>query len=231
MWLGARAMLPELMDDAALDEVRFAAALRDLERINRISFAYRPTLAFLEKVRARTGATALSILDVGAGGGDMLRRIAAWGARRGVMLDLVGLDRSPWAAPFARAAGTPGRWITADLFDLPETERFDLVISALFAHHLPDADLVRFLRWMDGRARLGWMVNDIHRHPVSWLGVWAGTRLMRMDPVTAHDGTASVARAFARADWQRLLAEAGLAAEISWAFPFRWAVSAIRPAP
>jgi hypothetical protein len=41
-----------------------------------------------------------------------------------------------------------------------------VIVSSHFAHHLSDADLVRFLRWMEGAARLGWFVNDLHRH---WL--------------------------------------------------------------
>lgn len=230
--LSARSTAAEIMDDAAQTEAAFRAALHDLEQINRVTLAYRPTLAFLDRVRrAAPGAARLSILDVGAGAGDMLRRIAAWGARRGVALDLVGLDRSPWAEAQARSTGTPAaRWFTCDLFDLPEGERFDLVICSHFAHHLPDPALVRFLRWLEARARLGWLISDLHRHPVPYAAVWAAVRLFRMDPMVVHDSTVSIARAFARADWERLLAEAQVAAEIRWAFPFRWAVSALRPA-
>ena len=129
------------MDDAAQDEPAFHSALRDLEFLNRISFGYRPTLRFLDaRGGAARGATPLSVLDVGAGGGDMLRRIARWGVERGVAVELTGLDRSPSAVTSARHAGTPGDWITADLFDLPAEARFDVIISALFTHHLPDAD-------------------------------------------------------------------------------------------
>ncbi|WP_170979380.1 methyltransferase domain-containing protein [Roseomonas sp. HF4] len=223
--LSARSTEPEWMDDAAQGDAAFRSALRDLEFLNRISLGYRPTLAWLDGLVARRGATTLSVLDVGAGGGDMLRRIARWGVARGVTLELTGLDRSPAAAAAARDAGTPGSWITADLFDLPRDARFDVVISALFTHHLPDAELARFLLWMEAHARLGWMINDIHRHAVPWYGLWAGTRLLRLDPMVVHDSTVSVARAFTRADWTRLTAEAGLDARVTWRFPFRWSVS------
>ena len=227
--LSARSTADELMDDAAQTEAAFRTALANLELINRVTLAYRPTLAFLDRVRRVARPERLSILDVGAGGGDMLRRIAAWGARRGVALELAGLDRSPWAEAQAQATGTPvARWFTCDLFDLPEGERFDLVICSLFAHHLPDPALVRFLRWLDARARLGWLISDLHRHPVPYVAVWAAVRLTRMDPMVVHDSTVSIARGFVRADWERLLAEAQVAAEIRWAVPFRWAVSALR---
>lgn len=217
------------MDDAAATEAAFSAALTDLARINRLSLAYPPVLRWLDGLVARTGAARLSVLDVGAGGGDMLREIAAWGARRGVALDLCGLDRSPWAARHAAAAGTPARWITADLFDLDPAERFDVVLCSLFTHHLRDPELVRFLRWLEARAARGWLISDLHRHPVPWGFVWGAVRLLRMDPMVVHDSTVSIARGFTRADWRRLLDEAGVAgAEIRWAFPFRWLVAMVR---
>ncbi|MFC7735087.1 methyltransferase domain-containing protein [Roseomonas sp. GCM10028921] len=229
--LRARSSAPEIMDDAAQDFAAFSFALRDLERINRMSLAYRPTLRWLDALAQRTGARRLSVLDVGAGGGDMLARVADWGARRGVELELVALDRSPHAAAHARARhpGLPVRWITADLFDLDPAERFDAVICALFAHHLEDELLVRFLRWMEARARLGWLISDLHRHPIPWATVWAGVRLLRMDPMVVHDSTVSIARGFSRTDWKRLGARAGVRAELRWAFPFRWTLSSAPP--
>jgi 2-polyprenyl-3-methyl-5-hydroxy-6-metoxy-1,4-benzoquinol methylase len=227
-----RSTAAEWMDDAAATEAEFASALRDLARINRWSLAYRPTLRWLDRLVAETGARRLSVLDVGAGGGDMLRAIARWAARRGVAVELVGLDRSPWAGRYAAAAGTPARWITVDLFDLDPAERFDVVLCSLFTHHLPDPVLVRFLQWVgagtEARARLGWLISDLHRHPLPWSFVWAAVRALRMDPMVVHDSTVSIARGFIRADWARLLAAAGVAAEIRWAFPFRWLVGSIR---
>ncbi len=226
--LRQRSTAEEWMDDAAAAEPDFAGALRDLARINRLTFALRPTLVWLEALRRRSGATSLSVLDVGAGGGDMLRAIAGWAERRGVAVQLTGLDRSPWAAPYAAAAGTPGAFITADLFDLDPAQRFDVVLCAQFAHHLPDPELVRFLRWMADRARIGWLISDIHRHWIAWGFAWVATRAARYHPMVIHDSTISVARSFVRADWEKLLAEAGVEAEIRWRFPFRWTVGRIR---
>ena len=219
-----RSQAAEIMDDPAQGEADFAAALRDLERLNRMTFAYRPLLGFLDRVVAARPTRTLSVLDVGAGGGDALRAIAAWGRARGVATDLCGLDRSPWAERHAMARGTPAGWITADLFDLPADRRFDVVVCGLFAHHLDDATLVRFLRWLPRHARDRWLILDLHRHKLPRAAVWAGTRLMRMHPMVSHDGPISIDRGFRRADWETLRAEAGVEATIRWVLPFRWAV-------
>ena len=39
----------------------------------------------------------------------------------------------------------PIRYLTGDVFELPAALQPDVVISALFAHHLDDSRLVRFL--------------------------------------------------------------------------------------
>ncbi|WP_439599134.1 methyltransferase domain-containing protein [Falsiroseomonas sp.] len=219
-----RSQAAEIMDDPGQAAADFDAALADLARINRMTFATAPLLRFLDRVAAERPGAPLSVLDVGAGGGDALRAMAEWGTRRGLALDLWGLDRSPWAERHARAKATPARWITADLFDLPSERGFDVIVCGLFAHHLDDATLVRFLRWLPAHARRRWLILDLHRHPIPWAAVWAGTRLLRMHPMVRHDGPVSVARGFRRADWSRLIAEAGVAARPRWVLPFRWAV-------
>lgn len=219
-----RVLADEIMDDPGQSEADFSAALDGLERLNRLTFAYPPMLRMLDRVVAEARPATLSVLDVGAGGGDALRAVARWGARRGIALDLWGLDRSPWAERHAMARGTPARWITSDLFDLPAERRFDVVACSLFAHHLDDPTLVRFLRWLPAHATRRWMILDLHRHRIPWAAVWAGTRLMRMHPMVSHDGPISVMRGFTRADWRRLIAEAGVTAEVRWVVPFRWSV-------
>lgn len=125
----------------------------------------------------------------------------------------------------------PIRYLTRNVFDLSPSLRPDVVISALFAHHLDDARLVRFLHWMDERAGLGWLINDLHRHPLAYgIARWA-PRLLHMNRLVRHDAAVSVARSCVRRDWERLLAEAGLAGPpttVSWRFPFRYAVGRIK---
>jgi 2-polyprenyl-3-methyl-5-hydroxy-6-metoxy-1,4-benzoquinol methylase len=223
--LRTRSTAAEWMDDAAATRPDFEAALRDLALINRMSLAHPPVLRWLDGVVACNGARHLSILDVGAGGGDLLAAIAAWGTRRGVALDLTGLDRSPWAATHAAAQGVPARWITADLFTLDPEQRFDIVLCSLFTHHLADDALLHFLSWIDDRARIGWLVSDLHRHWLPWGFVWLAVRALRMHPMVVHDSTVSIARGFTRAEWRRLLEASGVPASVRWAFPFRWLVS------
>jgi SAM-dependent methyltransferase len=233
--LEQRSAALELLDLEEADPGAIEACLRDLERINRWTGAYRVTLRWLDQLRLEARAKRpITVLDAGSGGGDMLRRIQAWARVRRLEVALIGVDRNPHATAAAAAAtpdDAPIRYLTADVFDLPRELPIDVVVSALFAHHLDDARLVGFLRWMEQRARLGWLINDLHRHRVPWLVAQHGARLLRMHRFVRHDAPLSVARAFDRRDWLRLLDAADLAppaATVVWRFPFRFAVGRIK---
>lgn len=231
--LPLRSRETELMDREPADFASFSACLRDLERVNRASFGYRPTLSWLDGVVGERRR--LSILDVGSGHGDLLRRIWRWAQARGVAVELTGVDINPLAARSAREATPRDMGITyetADLFEIGSERSFDVILSALFAHHLSDAELLRFLRWMEDTARVGWHINDLHRHWVADRGLRAIFGALPVHRFVRHDGPVSVRRAFARDDLVRLVAAAALPegrAKIRWHFPFRWGVGTVAP--
>ena len=223
----------EWMDTEAITAEDFAQCLADLAVVNSVTLARPPTIAFMRRVAREMPAGArLSVLDVGFGEGDMLRRIHRWGSRRGLRMDLSGVDLNPWSTAAAQAA-TPAamriRYITSDLFDLPPGET-DVVISSLFTHHLTDAQVVDFLVWMEARARLGWFVNDLHRHPIAYHGFRLLSGAAGWHRFVQHDGPISVARSFRRRDWDTLLGRARLAgrATVRWHMPFRLCISRVR---
>ncbi|MBA3520422.1 MAG: methyltransferase domain-containing protein [Rhizobiales bacterium] len=224
----------ELMDTEAVPFEEFRECLRHLEFINRCTLAYRPTLGWLDRLLGRTGTDRpVSILDVGFGHGDMLRQISSWGRKRGVEVRLAGIDLNPWsarAAALATPADMPIRYEVGNVFSV-SGDRVDIVLSSLFAHHLPDAELVRFIRWMDASAELGWFVNDLHRHALPYHFIRMTTRMLPANRLVRHDAPVSVARGFTRRDWLGLLDQSGIdpsRATIEWSFPFRFGVGFVR---
>ena len=218
-----RADLPEVMDADGLDPATYAAVIADLARVNTITLARWPTIAWLRRqLPSRVGFT---LLDVGFGHGDMLRAIARWLQGRGLHAELAGIDLNPRSAPVAAAATDPALGITyhtgrAEALDWQP----DFIISSLVAHHMRDDELVAFIQWMERTARVGWLINDLHRHWLAWAGFRTLAFVFRWHPIVAHDGALSVRRAFTRADWEALLTAAGVQAELRWHFPFRWTV-------
>jgi SAM-dependent methyltransferase len=227
----------EEMDAAELPPGHYARVLGDLSRINALTMAPRPTIGFLDRVRARGGEGGRDdrpwrILDVGFGAGDMLARIARWGERRRVALDLAGVDLNPKSAPVAEARlGGRARLVTGDYRDLAGQE-WDIILSSLVTHHMTPGQRTEFLRFMDGESARGWLVNDLHRQRLPFAGYPLLATLAWVDPIVRRDGQLSVGRSFRRAEWQAMLANAlpGSAGDcrIFRSFPYRLCVERIR---
>ena len=204
--------LPELMDgDCSYED--FCDCLRSLEKVNRWLLGYRPTLAWLERLPRRLHEP-LHIVDVGSGGGDLLREIAGWARRRGLAVQLTGIDLNPYAALTA-AGATPKElgitWLTGDAMLYRPEKKIDIVVSSLLAHHLEDEEIVTLLRWMEATARSGWFINDLERIQWSYrMFSW-----VRWHPIVQHDGPVSFRRAFREDDWVRLLAAAEISQEVA----------------
>jgi len=147
---------------------------------------------------------------------------------------LTGIALSPWSASPARAATPPQMKIdyrTGDVFELELDRPIDFVISSLVTHHMSDVQIINFMRWMEATAARGWFINDLHRHAIAYHGFKALSWAMRWHPFVRHDGPLSVARAFRRSDWERLIAQAGLdrsTLTLRWHLPFRLCVGRIR---
>ncbi len=204
------AQCPEWMDEPCSYE-HWLACIGDLAQVNRLTFAARPTLAWLRRFAGRS----LHIVDVGFGGGDTLRRVERWAQQTKTPVRLTGIDLNPYAARAAQSL-TPPRgsrieWITGDAFSVTLPQPPDLIVSSLFTHHLPHAELIQFLQWMEREARVGWFINDLERARTPYHLFRALAWAMRWHPFVRHDGPVSIRRAFTRDDWRQYLQEAGLA--------------------
>src|SRR5262249_38729218 len=140
------------------------ACLHDVTRLNRWFLGWRPLFQWLNEIVSASGARPIHILDVGCGNGDALRRVQQWAARRHLPVEFTGVDINPDAVAIAASLSTSGshiHWVASDIFAYTPSKPVDLIISTIFTHHLSDPDVIRFLRWMEQNAALGWFINDL----------------------------------------------------------------------
>src|SRR6185437_732619 len=143
-----------------------------------------------------------------------LRRIERWAAKRGIAVELVGVDVSAnavRAARYAEPALSRVSYVLGDACDCAKAQNGDVITASGMTHHLSEAEIVRLLGWMEQTARVGWMITDLHRmvvpyrvfSVVAWGPWWQ--RFIR------PDGLRSIRRAFREEDWVRMCAAAGIA--------------------
>ena len=222
-----RSKRTEIIDDTTLDREVMDRVLGDLDRVNRFLGGYGTTIDAVRRMLP-AGKREARILDVGAGGGDTARRLVEWGRATGRKVEVVSVDLSFAAVAFARGrlAGYPeASVVQADVLELPfERDSFDLAVCSLFLHHFEQPAAARILSAMHEIGRYGAVVNDLHRHPLAYAGIWTLTRLLPASPVVRNDGPLSVLRAFDRDDFAELSRLTGLPTLVRWRWAFRYQV-------
>lgn len=218
----------ELMDDLSIGGVELFETLAQLRLINRLLGAAWPTLEGVKRLWQWAGQPLhLSILDVGAGSGDLNRRLLSWATRSNIQLQVTLVDIHPDTCRVAEAyyrEETRVRVMQRDVFQLASCQA-DIVTVSLFLHHFPAVQLPAVLQALLQAARLGVVVNDLHRHPFAWAFIWAATRLFSRNRLIRHDAPLSVRRGFRPADFDRLRALPELAnLTYAWRPFFRYLV-------
>ena len=182
--------------------------LRSIASVNRLTWAYRPTLHWLDHVYSvlPRQSRPVHIVDIGCGYGDHLRRIYDWAEERHLPVVLTGIDINPDAIRAAREVTVPGTvtFLAGDFFDFQPPEGIDLAISSLLMHHLPNREIVEVLDWMERTVQMGWFINDLHRQPVPFHAFRVLSRFTRWHRFVKHDGPVSILRSFRDDDWKAL---------------------------
>jgi ubiquinone/menaquinone biosynthesis C-methylase UbiE len=204
----------------------YEGCIVELRRVNRwlgdASALRRSVLKEIEE----DGARDFSMLDVGAGTGELLRESARWARARGMRARLVGLElneRSAEGIVEESEAFEEVGSVRADALRMPfAAGAFDYVMCSLFTHHFRDESVVALLREMSRVARLRVYVIDLHRHPVAYYFYTTVARLFLHNRLIREDGALSILRAFVPSELESLAERAGLShARVERRFPYR----------
>jgi 2-polyprenyl-3-methyl-5-hydroxy-6-metoxy-1,4-benzoquinol methylase len=222
-----RSNLPEKMDDPGVSVHEIHKALNELEVINRYLGGYNVILNGLNKLDWRDQT--LTIMDLGSGGGDMLRSINDWAHSNGKKVRLIGVDWNPVMNEYAeeRSKGLANiSYKTVSVWDDELlNNKVDVVISSLFCHHFDDIELIRLISRMNEMSKMAVIINDLHRHWFAYHSIKAITRLFSKTYLVKYDGPLSVARALTQSEWEYVLNKAGVNDySISWMWAWRWQI-------
>jgi SAM-dependent methyltransferase len=209
----------------------YEGCMVELRRVNRWLGDARALRRSVLTELGRDGAREFSLLDVGAGTGELLREAARWAREHEVSARLIGLELNERAALGIREESRGFEEITAvrgDALRLPfADDAFDYAICSLFAHHFRDEGAVAVVREMARVARRRVYVIDLHRHPVAYYFYTTAGRLFLHNRLVREDGALSILRGFVPRELRRLAERAGLTrVKVERRFPYRLVLSA-----
>lgn len=193
-----RRVQPEWLDALAADDPAARRCRGDLRRLHRLMGTLTILLSALD--RAAAGSAPRSILELGAGDGSLMLRLARRRAARWPGVALTLLDRQGLVEAETLQGLRAFDWkpsvAQADVFDWlagPDAMRWDMIVCNLFVHHFPPADLSRLFSAIAARCRVFFCCEPrraafplLGSHLVGMLGAGA---VMREDAVlSVHAG-------------------------------------------
>jgi len=194
-----RVVIPELLDTDSGSPAEIAAALSDLNRINRWFGGISTSISMIRRVTQELGVSSLSLLDVAAGSGYVSEKARRKLVRDGIELEVTLLDRAP------SHLVNGNRAVAGDVLALPFRDAsFDLVGSVIFLHQLSPDQVIQSVNEALRVCRTAVIINDLVRHPIHLALVYAGLPLFR-SCMTHHDAPASVRQAYTEAEMRELL--------------------------
>jgi ubiquinone/menaquinone biosynthesis C-methylase UbiE len=174
--------------------------------LHRMFGEYRALRRSLGKDIDRNSRDSISVLDVGAGSGDLLLSVISWQNDRDIFA--VAAEGSPLAASKLLSSGL--KTVICNGLILPFADRsFDYVTCSLTLHHLPDAEAIKFLAEMRRVASKSIYVVDLHRSLVAYYFYRAVGRIF-LQKFTRDDGALSILRSFKPDELLDLAKRAGI---------------------
>ncbi|MBU5637849.1 methyltransferase domain-containing protein [Geomonas sp. Red69] len=186
-------------------------SLSDIRIVNRY---LGDTRALLKHLSAKVqGQRHLSVLDVATGSADLPVAIVEWARKKGIDIQVTGVDLNSRTIDIARrhATGYPEiKLLVADALQLPfRDQSFDLVLCSKTLHHMKEPEVVAALQEMLRVARRGFIVMDLRRSWIAYVLIYLLTRIFTRNRMTRYDGPLSVLKAFTADELRKSALQAG----------------------
>jgi ubiquinone/menaquinone biosynthesis C-methylase UbiE len=197
-----RKVIAELLDDDLGTPNEIADSLVDLRHINNWFGGTATTTALLRRIAGVTDRSELSLLEIGAGLGDV-----PLGALRALKSDGIGLQVTLLDRVRSHLPQNEVRAVLGDAVHLPfKDDAFDVVSCSLFAHHFEPETLSLLAKEALRVSKRAVLINDLIRSRVHLAMVYLGLPLFH-SRITWHDAPASVRRAYTREEMKSMLAK------------------------
>jgi ubiquinone/menaquinone biosynthesis C-methylase UbiE len=227
-----RSLEPENLDKGTYTPEEYEGCLVELRRVNEWLGDANALRDSLLKEIERADLKSFSVLDVGAGSGELLRVAARWARETSRVGFFTGLELNERSAQsiLEESCDYPEiASIRGNGFRLPfADDSVDYAMQSLTLHHFDNEGAVEILREMARVARRGIFVIDLERSPVAYFFYTTIGRLFLHNRLLREDGALSILKSWTPEEMEGLGRRAGLShVEIDKHFPARLILSSL----
>ncbi len=203
-----RSQQPELID-ADVPPETFRKNLKELNFLNRFLGGYNTSLGGIEHL-IQDRNQSYHIVDLGCGGGGILKQTARWARKNNIRMQLTGVDINPDAIAFLKQHCRNYPEITGIISDYASylahhSHSIDIIHASLFCHHLSDAAIKNLLSYCKQNLKIGFVFSDLFREKIPYYGAKILSHVAMGTELSKKDGPLSVLRSFTIPEMHELL--------------------------
>ncbi len=223
---------PEIMDDFAMEGEILRKALDKIAKINQLLGGNQLTLQGVQNLIQNIDQNLqITIVDVGCGNGDMLRKLADFGIKNNYNFKLIGIDANAFTINYAEKLSENYLNINykcEDIFNKQFNElKYDIVLCTLTLHHFKNNEIENLLQLFYENSKLGIVINDLQRSAISYRLFQLLCFVFRLDEMPRKDGLTSILRGFKKQDlidFSVKLKFKKYTINWKWAFRYQWII-------
>ncbi|CAM3662494.1 methyltransferase domain-containing protein [Sphingobacterium prati] len=225
----------EIMDDFSLEGEELQLTLNRLSKINKFLGGNNITLDGVKKLLSKTDISkTVTVLDIGCGGGDMLRMLSDFGAKNNIDFKMHGIDANYFTITYAQGLSTGYPNISYSCRDVLgkdfSTRQYDIVLCTLTLHHFGNEQIIDLMGRLANMCKLGIIVNDLQRSKIAYRLFQTICVVFRLNRMTREDGLVSILRGFKKCELEQFAEKLHLknySIQWKWAFRYQWIISHI----
>ena len=195
--------LRERMDDPDCDPGLLRNTYRQFDRLNRLLPGWHGIYRSLIRPRLTDSRRRYRVLDIGCGGGGLLRDLYKWAGRDGYKLSLLGIDEDPRAIAFAAMGSWPEEisFVHTGSESLAQSgESFDIVVCNHVLHHIPEKKVSSFLNDPESLAQSIAVISDPIRSRCGYALFGCAASILFRRSFIREDGLLSIRRSYTLAE-------------------------------
>jgi 2-polyprenyl-3-methyl-5-hydroxy-6-metoxy-1,4-benzoquinol methylase len=171
----------------------------------------------------------ITILDVGCGDGEMLRKCAAYAEKYNYKFELIGIDFNENILEFAKNQSLKYSNIKFEKVDVFLEEELipncDIALCTLVLHHFKDEKIEQLLKTLLLKSNIGLVVNDLQRNKMAFNLFKLFSAIFLKTKTAKNDGLVSVARGFKKEELEvisKKIPNQKSSINWRWAYRYQW---------
>jgi len=225
----------EIMDDFSLEGDELREALDKIAAINQLLGGNKLTLDGLTALLSEKDKNnVITVVDVGCGNGDMLRKIADFGNINNFKFELIGIDANTFTVNHAIQLSSSYNnisYLCEDIFVMDVKKMHcDVVVCTLTLHHFKEGEIIHILNVFKKSADLGIVINDLQRSAIAYRLFQLLCVTFGLNKMSREDGLTSILRGFKKQELEAFSEKLNFkkfSIHWKWAFRYQWIIQKI----